>query len=124
MPAGSVSSTVVTPVVGAVPAFVTAIVHVPFVPTVKLPLCDFERPRFGAAAGLTSVGSEARSPEGSTSPGVLTLAEFVTPGIAAAPTETVRSNDELPPAGIEAGRTALTTWPFALKLQPEPAPET
>ena len=121
MPAGSVSSTVVTPEVGAVPEFATAIVQVPFEPAVKLPMCDFEMPRFGAS---TTVGFEARSFVGSMSPGVLTLAKFVTPGFAATPTATVRSNDELAPAAIELGRTTVTIEPLTLKLQPAPAPET
>jgi hypothetical protein len=124
IPGGSVSSTVVVAKVGADPEFVTANVHVPLVPAVKLPTCDFTSDRLGTAAGLTTVASEARLPAGSTSPGVLAVAEFVTPGIAPAPTATVRSNAELPPTAIEARRIAVTTWPLALKLQPDPEPET
>src|SRR5689334_19104915 len=101
MPAGSVSSTVVTPLVGAEPEFVTVSVQVPFVPAVKLPVCDFARLRFGTAAGFTTVGSVARSFAGSVPPDVLTLAKFVTPGTAPAPTDTVRLNGALPPAAIE-----------------------
>jgi hypothetical protein len=58
------------------------------------------------------------------SPVVLTLAKFVTPGTAAAPTATVRPNDVLAPAGIELNRTAVTIGPFVLKLQPAPVPDT
>src|SRR5690349_8397467 len=115
MPAGSVSSTVVTPEVGAVPELVTLIVHVALVPARKLPVCDLLMDRFGA---ITVVGSVARSLVGSVSPGVLTLAEFVTDGTAAALTATFRSNAVLPPTPIPLGRIAVTTWPLALKPQP------
>ena len=108
MPAGSVSRTVVTPEVGADPEFVTLIVHVPFVPTAKLPTCVLAMDRFGAAPGFTTVGSVTRSPDGSESPGVSTVAEFVTPGTEAAPTATVMSNDELAPTAIAPGWIAVT----------------
>src|SRR5689334_19163487 len=106
------------PVVAAVPWFDTSMFHVPFVPAAKLPLCDFAIARFGA---LTVVASDARSFEASMSPGVLTLAKFVTLGPAATATAAVSVNGALAPAAIEAGRTALTTWPLALKLPPDPA---
>ena len=38
-PVGSVSVTVIVPVVPAPPTFVTAMLYTPFVPTMKLPLC-------------------------------------------------------------------------------------
>src|SRR5689334_21701710 len=103
MPAGRVSSTVVTPDVGAEPEFVTVIVHVPLVPTAKLPTCDLAMDRFGAAPGFTTVGSLVWSPDGSLSPGVSTVAEFVTPGSATAPTDTMMSNDEPAPGAIGPG---------------------
>jgi len=118
MPGGSVSRTVVAAKVGAEPEFATVSVHVPFVPTVKLPTCVFVTDRFGTAAGFTAVASDPRSFEASLSPGVLALAEFVTPGSAAAPIAAVRSNDELAPAAIGPTRIAVTTWPLTLKLQP------
>jgi hypothetical protein len=124
MPGGSVSLTVVAPLVGAEPEFVTVIVQVPFVAAANVPACDFVIPRFGTAAGFTTVGSEARSPEGSVSPGVLTLAEFVTPGTAAAPSAVVRLNGALPPTAIGPGKSAVTICPLVLKLQPEPLAET
>jgi hypothetical protein len=120
-PAGSVSSTVVSPLVGAEPEFVTLIVHVPFVPAANVPACDLLIPTFGA---FTTVGSEARSFEGSRSPVVLTLAKFVTPGAVLAATAAVKLNDAVPPTPIEPGRIAVTIWPFALKLHPEPLAET
>jgi hypothetical protein len=80
--------------------------------------------KFGTAAAFTTVGSEARSFEGSLSPGVLTLAEFVTLGTAAPPTEAVIVNGELALAAIGPGRVAVTIWPFTLKLHPLPLPDT
>ena len=124
MPAGSVSSTVVIPLVGAVPEFVTVKFQVPFVPAVKLPLCVFVSPRLGTGAAFTTVGSDARSFAAFASPIVLTLAAFVTPGTAAAPTAAVRLNEAFPLAAMEPGKIAVTTWPMELKLHPAPEPET
>jgi hypothetical protein len=124
MPAGNVSRTVVVPVVAAVPELLTVRVHVPFVPAVKLPVCDLVMPRFGTAAGFTTVGSDARSFAGLVSPGVMTLAEFVTLGTAAAPIAAVRLNGALPLTAIEPGNVAVTICPLVLKLQPVPVAET
>ena len=77
MPAGSVSSTVVVPEVGAEPEFATWIVHVPVVATAKLPACVLVIERLGVRVGRTTVGSEARSFVGSVSPNAITMRSFV-----------------------------------------------
>ncbi len=55
-PAGSVSVTVIVPVVAAVPVLLTTIAYAPVAPTVKLPVCDFATASTGVS---TVVGSLA-----------------------------------------------------------------
>ena len=112
------------PLVAAEPEFVTVIVQVPFVPAVKFPVCVLVMPRFGTGAALTRVGSEARSFAGLESPGVVTLAKFVTPGTAAGPTAAVIVNTAVPLTGIDPANVAVTIWPLVLNVQPPPLAET
>src|SRR5262245_4884642 len=90
----------------------------------KSTACDLTTERSGAGAGATLVRSLAQSLAGSVSPAVDTQAEFVTEGMAAAPTATSSVKLELLPFAMGANRIAVTTWPALLNVQPEPVAET
>jgi hypothetical protein len=55
VPAGSVSVTVIVPVVAAAPVLPTAIVKTPFCPSVKFPTCDFVMLSAGSEIVVLSV---------------------------------------------------------------------
>ena len=87
-PAASVSVTVITPVVGALPRFCTAKVKVPGLPTANVPPAVLVIARSGTP--ITGVPStRAVSLVAFRSPGVLTRARLFTVGRALAPTATV-----------------------------------
>jgi hypothetical protein len=78
----------------------------------------------GAVTSATVVGSDAVLLAAFVSPGVETVAEFVTPGAAAHPTATVSVNEVIAPGESGPPFVAVTVWPTCEKPHPEPLPET
>lgn len=78
--------------------------------------------KFGGVT--TAVGSDAVLFVGTASPGVVTVATFVTDGTAAADTETVSEMTNEPPGGSTPELLQLTTAPAAEQVQPGAAAET
>src|SRR5438874_13657852 len=90
-------------------------------PTVNGPLPRLVVARSGTP--ITTVGSEATSLAPFTSPGVLTVAEFVTAGTAAAAGITSTVKLRLSPGRSGPACVATTIGPAALTVHPAPAPE-
>jgi hypothetical protein len=115
-PAGSVSVTVIAPVVADVPPLLTAITYVPVAPIVKLPEWLFAI----ASTGLTTVvGSVAVGKF--VAPPPLAVAEFVTVAVAIAATFTISAiGVPAAPAAIAVALVHVTVCPAALHVHPVP----
>ena len=123
--AGSESTSVTTPDVAAVPAFVTDSVHCAPTPTWKVAgVCVLVIARSGRATG--ALGAADVSFEKLTSPAVVELALLTTEAAAVESTESASVSWTLSPAMSAgfAGRVQLTFWPVALQLKPPPVPDT
>ena len=122
MPFGSVSTTVVAPVVGAVPSLRTTRVQAPGCPSTKAAACRLASASSGTP--VTSLPSTDRSLVPSTSPWVSTLAALMTVGKAAGPTAAVRLSAAESPGAMLAAYWAVTTGPDTATVQPDPAAAT
>src|SRR5262249_10259110 len=125
-PTGSVSVTVMGPVVGVLPTFQTVIAETPFTPTVTFPVCllKIDSSITGTVLRPIQAGSEEELLAALASPVVATVAVLVTPGTAAAATLTVNVIEVLVLAASGPVLLQVTAWPIAEQAQPVPAPET
>ena len=121
-PVGSVSVTVIVPMVLAEPMFVAVTVYVPFTPIVKFPLWLFVIARSKPVAPTMVVGSLAVLFAGLVSPEFETVAIFVTPPAIFTPTVRVMLLLALIASGP--GLVQVTVWPTAEQDHPLPMPET
>jgi hypothetical protein len=121
-PEGNVSITSIGFTVVAVPRFVTTIVYIPFCAVMNGAVWRLSIVRSGEP--ITVAASASASFEGSRSPAIDTVAEFVTLGNAAEPTATVTRKRALSPAAIAPACVAVTIPPAAEMLQPTPTPLT
>jgi hypothetical protein len=115
-PAGSVSVTVIVPLVAAVPVLLTAIAYVPVAPIVKFPVCDFAIASVGLriVVGSVAVGVLAAPPP-------VAVAEFVTVAAAFAATLTLSAiGVPFPPAAMTVVLVHVTIAPASAHVQPVP----
>ena len=119
-PAGSVSATVIVPVVAALPLLPTSSVNVPCPPTGKFAVCDFVSVSPGTP--LTVVVSLALTEPVAPPPDA--VAVFVTLGIAATPTAaTIVIGFPVELGAIGVDEVHVISVPFALHVQPTPLAE-
>jgi len=115
-PVGSVSVTVIVPVVAAVPVLLAVTVYVPVEPIVKLPVWLFAIARVGVTTVVGSVAVGVFE-----APPPLTVTELVTVAGAFAATFTVSVIEvPEPAAAMAAVLVQVTVWPTALHVHPVP----
>jgi hypothetical protein len=123
-PVGSVSVTVIAPVVATVPVLLTAMLKTPLVPAVKFPEWLFVMARCGTEEEFTVNVSVEESVPPMTSPELATVAVLLMVPVTVDASATTREIEVEVAGAIEVEFVQMTVWPLAEHDQPVPVPET